>query len=75
VVEAHDAVADGKFGDACADFGDHAGHLVAEDARRGVRAHVNFLEIRSADAAGGDLDEQFAGVRCAERGRFQGACH
>jgi hypothetical protein len=50
-----------EFGDACADFCDHAGHLVAEDARGGVRAHVNFLEIRTANAAGGDLDEQLAG--------------
>ena len=62
VMEAHDAIADGEFGDACADFGDDAGHLVAEDARRGVRAHVDFLEIGAADAAGGDLDEQFAGA-------------
>jgi hypothetical protein len=55
MMKGHDAVAHGKFGDACAHLRDHTSHLVAEDARRGVRAHVNLLQIRPADAAGGDL--------------------
>ncbi len=70
VMEGHHAVADCKLRDACADRGDDSGHFVAEDARRGVRAHVNFFEIGAADAAGGDLDEQFAGSDARNRHGF-----
>ena len=52
-VEARDALADGDDG---------AGHLVAEDAGGGVGAGVDLFEVGSADAAGGDFDEQFAGA-------------
>ena len=61
-MKAHDAVADGKFRNAGADFGNNTGHFMTEDAGRGMRAHMNFLEIGAADAAGGDLDEQLPGA-------------
>ena len=63
VMEGHHPVADGIAGDAGAGFDNRTGHLVAEDARCGVGAVVDFLKVSTADAAGGDLDEQFA---CAD---------
>ena len=71
MMEAHDAVADSEFGDACADLGDHSGHFMTEDARRGVRAAVDFFEIGAADAAGGDLDEQLTGADARNGDRFE----
>jgi hypothetical protein len=61
-MKSHDALADFKARDAGADFDNGAGHLVAEDAGRGVRAGVDLLEVGAADAAGGDFDQQFAGA-------------
>ena len=49
---------------------DGAGHLVAEDARGGVRAVVDLLQIGSADAAGGDFDQQLAGADGRDRDGF-----
>jgi len=40
--------------------GDFSGSFVAEDARGGVRAGVNFFQIRPADAARGHLHQQLA---------------
>src|SRR5262249_17413045 len=58
VVEDHHAIADGEVRDAAADLNDGSGHLVSEDARRGVRAGVDLLQISTADAACVDLHEQ-----------------
>jgi len=55
-VEDHDALANLKLFDARADCGDGTRSLMAEDAWRGVRAGMNLLEIRAADAACVDLD-------------------
>ena len=55
------AVAEAEFFDAPADFGDDARGFVSEDARRGEEAVVDFFYVGRADAADGDLDEQFAG--------------
>ena len=46
--------------DARAELGDDAGHLVAEDARRRHGAVVDLLQVRPADAAARDLDEELA---------------
>ncbi len=58
----HDTVADAEIRDGFADPGHGAGHLVSEDARGGVRAGVDLLEVCTADAAGIDADEEFAGA-------------
>ena len=71
VMEAHHTVAYGKVGDSRTHRGDYAGHFVAEDARRRVRAHVNLLEVGAANAAGGDLDQQFARPDARDRHGFK----
>jgi hypothetical protein len=62
VVVGHDTIADNKAFDTLADANDGAGHLVSEDTWGGVRAGVNLLEIGAADAAGVNLDKDFAGA-------------
>ena len=60
VVVDHHPLAQRKLRDGLAHFHDGSRHLVAEDARRGVRAGMNLFQVRPADAAGGDLDQQLA---------------
>jgi hypothetical protein len=50
-----------KPGYARADADNGARHFMTENAGGGVGAGVDLLQVRSADAAGGDLDQQFAG--------------
>ena len=64
----HDAVAD--FGRAAvgAEFDDRAGELVAEDDRRPVGELVMFdVNVGAANAAHGDIDQDFAGLRFRDR--------
>ncbi len=61
-MEDHDAVADSVAMDALACGDDGSGHLMPEDARGGVGAGVDLLEVGAADAAGSDFDEQLAGA-------------
>ncbi len=56
----HHPLANLKTGNALAHPHNGSRHLMAEDARRGVRAGMNFFEIRPADAAGSYLHQQFA---------------
>ena len=56
----HHPLADCKPGHALAGGDDGSGHLMAEDARRGVRTKVNLLQVRPADAAGGNLNQQLS---------------
>jgi hypothetical protein len=60
-MEDHHAVPDAEVGDTCAGLDDRAGHFVSEDARGGVRAGVDLLEVSAADTTGVDLDKQFTG--------------
>src|SRR5438445_3787015 len=60
VMEAHHAIARLEFRHTGADGDDGAGEFVAEDLRRLDISLENFLDVRAADAAGGDFDEKFA---------------
>ena len=57
-----DALAAVKTRDAFADTDDGTGHFVAEDAGGGVGAGVDLFQVRSADAAGGNFNQEFAGA-------------
>ena len=52
---------DWKAGFVATDFDDGAGGFVAEDARGRDGAVLDFFDVGGADAADGDLDEEFAG--------------
>ena len=67
----HYAIADGKVCDARAGSDNGARHLVAKDARSGVRSQMNLLQIRAADAACGDFDQQLARADCGHRHGFK----
>ena len=58
-----DALADSESGDGGAEGGDDAGGFVAHDERRNAAAGaaVEAVDVAAADAAGGDLDEDFVG--------------
>src|ERR1017187_9600312 len=58
VVEHHHAFPNFKLGHVLADGHDGTGHLVAKDARGRMRSGVNLLEVCTANAAGGNLDQQ-----------------
>src|ERR1039458_5918796 len=70
VVEDHHAFAALKARHSLADGNDGAGDFVAKDAWRGVRTGMNLLEVGAADAAGSDLDQQFAGADVGHRYGF-----
>ena len=59
-MKAHDAVTGFPSGDAAADDDDGAGEFVAEDLGRGDVGVIDLFDVRSADAAGGNFDEDFA---------------
>ena len=59
-METHHAIAGLEFRHTRADGDDGAGKFVAEDLRRLDISLENFLDVRAADAAGGDFDEKFA---------------
>lgn len=71
VVEDHDAVAGAVVTDTLAHGGDDAGGFVSEDARSGVRAGGNFLEVGAANAAGVDADEEFSGTDGGDGDSFE----
>ena len=58
-MEAHDAIAGLPFGDAGADGDDCAGEFVTENLRRLDVALEDFFDIRAANAAGRDFDQDF----------------
>ena len=60
VVEHHDAITRLELADSLTYRCHDARCLVSEDARRGVRAAGNFLEIGSADAASVHPNQQLA---------------
>ena len=60
VMETHHAIAGLEFRHTRADGDDGAGKFVAEDLRRLDISLEDFLDVRAADAAGGDFDEKFA---------------
>jgi hypothetical protein len=62
VVEDHNAVARAVGLDAFADRRHHAGGLVAEDARGGMRTGGDLLEVGAADTAGVNANEHFSGA-------------
>ena len=70
VMEDHHAVVDREVLNAFANGGQGPGGLMAEDAWGRVRAAVNLFEIRATDAAGGDVDENFAGSDGWDRDGF-----
>ena len=69
VVKDHDAIATAVVVDLFTDCGNDAGGFVSKDARGGVGACGNLLEVGAADAAGVDADEHLAG---ADRGDGDG---
>ena len=54
-----------------ADRDDGAGGFMAEDARRGDGAVVDFLDVRGADAADGDAHEQLVAADARHRHGLQ----
>jgi len=70
-VEDHDAVAGTVRAYALADGGDYAGGFVAEDARGGVGAGGDFLEVGAAHTAGVDTNEYFSGADGGDRDSFE----
>jgi hypothetical protein len=65
-----DAVAGFKSSNPRAGAHDGAGGFVAEDARGRDGAVHDFLDIRWADAANGDFDEEFVGADARDRDGF-----
>jgi hypothetical protein len=72
VVQSH-AVADTKTsaGSRPADFDNHAGRLMAENARRGDNAVVDLLDVGRADTANSDFDEKFTGLNTGDGDGFK----
>ena len=60
-----------KAAHARADAHDGAGGFMAENARRGHGAVMDFFDVGRANAAGGDLDEQFAGADARDGNGFE----
>src|SRR5262249_47990464 len=60
VMEAHHAVTRTKLADASTDGDDRAGELVANNRWRLDVTLEDFLDVGTADATSGDLDEDFA---------------
>ena len=54
-----------------ADFDDGAGGFVAEDARGRDEAVLDFFDVGGADAADGDLDEQFVRAEARDGDGFE----
>ena len=67
VVVDHHAIAESEPGYAQAHFDNGSSHFMAEDAGSGVGAGMDFLQIGAADAAGGNLDQQFSGADFGHR--------
>ena len=60
MMENHHPFAQGKARYALSYLDDGSRHFMAEDARRWVRAGMNLLQIRSADAACSHFHQQFS---------------
>jgi len=71
VVKHHDAVARRELGDLSADCGHRSGGLMAKDSRSRVRAGGDLLQVRAANSAGVDFDQDFAGTDLGHRHGFQ----
>ena len=67
----HDAVAGGEIRYVSTDCGHGVGSLVSENARGGMRAGSNFLQIRAADPTSLDFDQYLAGADFWNRNRFE----
>ena len=70
VVMQRDAVADFEFSDTFADLDDGAGGFVAENAGRRNGSILDFFDVGRTDAAGGDFDQEIAGLDLGYRQRF-----
>jgi hypothetical protein len=70
MVVGHHPISTAKARYSFADSDDSSSHLMAKDAGRRMRAGMDLLQIRSADAAGGNLDENFAGADGGDRHSF-----
>jgi hypothetical protein len=66
-----DAVADFEAARARAGADDGSGGFVAEDARWRDGAVLDFFDVGGADAAHGDLDEEFAGADAGDGDGFE----
>ena len=64
-------IADAKAARARAHLDDNAGGFMAEYARRRNSAVMDFLDVGGTDAAGGDLDQQLAGLDLRDRQGFE----
>ena len=70
-MENDNSVAGLKIAHTRAHRGNHAGSLVSKNARRGMRAGGDFLQIGAADSAGMHPHQQFAGADLGNGNRFQ----
>ena len=70
-MENHYAIAGAIVVNVLADSGDDAGSFVSEDARRGMGAGGNLLEVGAADAAGVNADENFSGTDFGDGDSFE----
>jgi hypothetical protein len=61
---------EGNF-EPAADFDDGSGGFVAEDARGRDGAVLDFFDVGGADAADGDLDEEFMGADARDGDGFE----
>jgi len=71
MVKDNNAVSRLEILDARSQRGYHARSFMTEDARRGVRAGGNLLEIGAADAAGVHPEQQFSRTYFGDGNRFQ----
>jgi hypothetical protein len=60
MVEDHDPITRAEGFDSFADGGDYAGGLVSEDARGGMRAGGDLLQVRATDATGVHSNQHFS---------------
>src|SRR5438067_11766230 len=71
VVEDHDPVAGGELRDSLAGGSNGSGGFMAEDSRHGVRSGSDLLQVSTANAAGMDLEQDFAATDLGYRNGFE----
>lgn len=71
VVENDHAISRSELADSGADGRDYAGSFVTEDAGRGVRSGGDLLEIRAANSAGMDPEQEFTSADLRDRNSLQ----
>jgi hypothetical protein len=70
-MENDDAVSALEFAHARAHGGDHSGSFMSEDARSGMGASRDFLQVGAANSAAVHTQQQFAGTDLGYRNSFQ----